>query len=102
MTRPNIGFPFTIDHHLPCSLPLSYPHCWVGGHSQVLHINSGSLGHPVSANVQARRACKDAEIAPNDVSSKLNKNVVEYQPSGAGGTRSPPATPQRLQHLTPA
>ena len=24
----------------------------------------------------------------------------EYQPSGAGGTHSPPATPHRLQHLT--
>ena len=24
----------------------------------------------------------------------------KYQPSGAGGTRSPPATPHRLQHLT--
>ena len=32
-------------------------------------------------------------------SQKLNK-ISEYQPSGAGGTRSPPATPQRLQHLT--
>ena len=26
--------------------------------------------------------------------------VEKYQPSGAGGTRSPPATPHRLQHLT--
>ena len=25
---------------------------------------------------------------------------LKYQPSGAGGTRSPPATPHRLQHLT--
>ena len=24
----------------------------------------------------------------------------KYQPSGAEGTRSPPATPHRLQHLT--
>ena len=24
---------------------------------------------------------------------------LKYQPSGAGGTRSPPATPHRLQHL---
>ena len=24
---------------------------------------------------------------------------MKYQPSGAGGTRSPPATPHRLQHL---
>ena len=24
----------------------------------------------------------------------------KYQPSGAGGTRSPPAPPHRLQHLT--
>ena len=24
----------------------------------------------------------------------------KYQPSGAGGTRSPPATPHRLQRLT--
>ena len=31
------------------------------------------------------------------------KNVEKsrkYQPSGAGGTCSPPATPHRLQHLT--
>ena len=27
-------------------------------------------------------------------------NDAKYQPSGAGGTRSPPATPHRLQHLT--
>ena len=26
------------------------------------------------------------------------ENNGEYQPSGAGGTRSPPATPHRLQH----
>ena len=25
-------------------------------------------------------------------------NILEYQPSGAGGTRSPPATPHRLQN----
>ena len=25
--------------------------------------------------------------------------VFKYQPSGAGGTRSPPATPHRLQNL---
>ena len=25
---------------------------------------------------------------------------TQYQPSGAGGTRSPPATPHRLQRLT--
>ena len=29
-----------------------------------------------------------------------NDNVEKYQPSGAGGTRSPPATPHHLQHLT--
>ena len=31
-----------------------------------------------------------------------NKLILytEYQPGGAGGTRSPPATPHRLQHLT--
>ena len=28
------------------------------------------------------------------------KRIRKYQPSGAGGTRSPPATPYRLQHLT--
>ena len=28
-----------------------------------------------------------------------SKNKKKYQPSGAGGTRSPPATPHRLQHL---
>jgi len=26
--------------------------------------------------------------------------MLEYQPSAARGTRSPPATPHRLQHLT--
>ena len=26
--------------------------------------------------------------------------LLQYQPSGKGGTRSPPATPHRLQHLT--
>ena len=30
----------------------------------------------------------------------LIEGMDEYQPSGAGGTRSPPATPHRLQHLT--
>ena len=30
---------------------------------------------------------------------KKDRNILEYQPSGAGGTRSPPATPHRLQHL---
>ena len=29
----------------------------------------------------------------------INRNYIKYQPSGAGGTRSPPATPHRLQHL---
>ena len=28
------------------------------------------------------------------------ENVLKYQPSGAGGPRSPPATPHRLQHLS--
>jgi len=28
------------------------------------------------------------------------KFSLKYQPSGAGGTRSPPATPQRLQRRT--
>ena len=28
------------------------------------------------------------------------QELYKYQPSGAGGTRSPPATPHRLQHLT--
>ena len=28
------------------------------------------------------------------------KKKIEYQPSGAGGTRSPPATPHHLQHLS--
>ena len=31
---------------------------------------------------------------------RLGELLPEYQPSGAGGTRSPPATPYRLQHLT--
>ena len=29
----------------------------------------------------------------------LNLWFQQYQPSGAGGTRSPPAMPHRLQHL---
>ena len=29
----------------------------------------------------------------------LEQFCIKYQPSGAGGTRSPPATPHRLQHL---
>merc|ERR1712013_826256 len=33
-------------------------------------------------------------------SDEFAKTVAEYQPSGAGGTRSPPATPHRLQHQT--
>ena len=31
---------------------------------------------------------------------KKDRNILEYQPSGTRGTRSPPATPERLQHLT--
>ena len=32
---------------------------------------------------------------------KYIKNyIMKYQPSGAGGTRSPPAMPHLLQHLT--
>ena len=36
------------------------------------------------------------------VKPELNPMLIssKYQPSGAGGTRSPPATPHRLQHLT--
>ena len=30
----------------------------------------------------------------------IREGLKKYQPSGAGGTRSPPATPHRLQHLT--
>ena len=33
-------------------------------------------------------------------SSLNNNNIGKYQPSGAGGTRSPPATPHRLQRRT--
>ena len=42
----------------------------------------------------------------NNVQRELNTMTmkivfnIKYQPSGAGGTRSPPATPDRLQHLT--
>ena len=32
--------------------------------------------------------------------SEHDEVLKEYQPSGAGGTRPPPATPHRLQHLT--
>ena len=31
---------------------------------------------------------------------KTEKMEIKYQPSGEGGTRSPPATPHHLQHLT--
>ena len=31
---------------------------------------------------------------------ELKKKLKKYQPSGAGGTHSPPAMPHRLQHLT--
>ena len=31
---------------------------------------------------------------------ELWKERLKYQPSGAGGTRLPPATPHHLQHLT--
>ena len=31
---------------------------------------------------------------------QISWEKLEYQPNGAGGTRSPPATPHRLQHLT--
>ena len=31
---------------------------------------------------------------------KLYSHFQQYQSSGAGGTRSPPATPRHLQHLT--
>ena len=31
---------------------------------------------------------------------KDGRRLEKYQPSGAGGTRSAPATPRRLQHLT--
>ena len=30
--------------------------------------------------------------------SKRSENMHEYQPSGEGGARSPPATPHRLQN----
>ena len=32
--------------------------------------------------------------------NKKKGNETKYQPSGAGGTRSPPATPYRLQRRT--
>ena len=36
------------------------------------------------------------------LASLIDYTVIDckYQPSGAGGTRSPPAMPHRLQHLT--
>ena len=36
----------------------------------------------------------------NNTIVKFNNTLLKYQPSGAGGTRSPPVTPHRLQHLT--
>ena len=38
-----------------------------------------------------------SNFRPNDA---FYEKLEEYQPSGPGGTRSPPATPYRLQHLT--
>ena len=39
---------------------------------------------------------------PDDIMSAvlMHRIGIKYQPSGAGGTRSPPATPHRPQHLT--
>ena len=37
---------------------------------------------------------------PYKITRKLPEIKNKYQPSGAGGTRSPPATPHRLQHVT--
>ena len=36
----------------------------------------------------------------NDKIQKRKQEQWKYQPSGTGGTRSPPATPHHLQHLT--
>ena len=42
-------------------------------------------------------ACKSKKCSY--LPAKWPNNINKYQPSGAGGTRSPPATPHRLQHL---
>ena len=39
-------------------------------------------------------------IAKLNTDFNFNYNWDKYQPSSAGGTHSPPATPHRLQHLT--
>ena len=32
------------------------------------------------------------------IQKKIDKYLIQYQPSGEGGTRSPPATPHRMQN----
>ena len=39
---------------------------------------------------------KNVLEAQSKLKESFNKNKHKYQPSGAGGTRSPPATPHRL------
>ena len=40
------------------------------------------------------------QVCLRKVSNVFQEKFPKYQPSGAGGTRSPPATTHRLQHLT--
>ena len=52
---------------------------------------------------RAWRSSDTVRVIPEAYVLKLSiffyQNEVEYRPSGAGGTRSLPATPHRLQHL---
>ena len=52
--------------------------------------------------VEFRQGCNDTIRSSlwEPSLKKKEKNWEKYQPSGVGGTRSPPATPYRLQHLT--
>ena len=45
------------------------------------------------------RCCRCLKLQVFQISGVSNCRCCKYQPSGAGGTRSPPATPHRLQHL---
>ena len=44
--------------------------------------------------------CTGMEFERRGLCMQNHRDLVKYQPSGAGGTRSPPATPHRLQRRT--
>merc|ERR1712013_394259 len=72
---------------------------------QVDAVSGGSIQHfqPVRwTRCQIHPSCHPARwrLWMHYHSNHLHNLHVKYQPSGAGGTRSPPATPHRLQRLT--